>query len=126
HHDQCSSLAEFDGEIAVGDGVQRVAADAIEAECFGDTLAIDGVCSAGQGSGTQWQTIDALASIDQAFGITSEHFGVCQQVVAEGNGLRYLEMSKTRQNGCRVLLGKRSQLDTQLSQQFDGDIDFVA
>jgi hypothetical protein len=87
HHQQRAGGGEFDGEVAVGYGIQRVLADAFEAELFGDVFAVDRVGRAGQRGGAERQAGNALAAIDEALGIAAEHFEVGQHVVAEGDRL---------------------------------------
>ena len=88
HHQQAGVGTELDGEVAIGDGVQRVLAHAIEAQRARHVFAVDGEGRAGQGRSTQRQPVDAAAGVGQAPGIAREHLHIGQQVVAEGDGLR--------------------------------------
>jgi hypothetical protein len=65
-HHQRGGGAELDGEVAVADGVERVGADAVEAELAGDELAVDRVGGAGQRGGAERQAVDALAAVGEA------------------------------------------------------------
>ena len=77
-HDQCSSSAEFDGEIAVRDGVERVVADIVEAQQRGHLQPVDREGGAGQGSRPKRQPVDPLAAVAQALAVAPEHFDVRQ------------------------------------------------
>ncbi len=46
-HEQGSGGAEFDGEVAVGDGIEGVQADPVEAQLGGHGFPVDGVGGAG-------------------------------------------------------------------------------
>jgi hypothetical protein len=48
HHRQRGGGAEFDGEVAIGDAVQRVAANLVKAQQFCGDLTLDRVGGAGQ------------------------------------------------------------------------------
>ncbi len=66
HHDQRGVGAELDGEIAIGDGVERVFADPFEAEFPGDELPVDRKGGAGQRCRPQRQPIHPFAAAGQA------------------------------------------------------------
>src|SRR3546814_6058601 len=101
-HDQGGGGAEFDGEVAVGYGGERVAADFVKAQGGSDALAIDRVRRARQGGGAQRQAVDPLAAIGQAFRIAAEHFGIGQQMMAKGDRLRHLQVGEAGQYGASV------------------------
>ncbi len=124
-HDQRAGGAEFDGEVAVGDGVQRIAAHAFKAQGLGDAFAVDRERRAGQGGGAQRQAVHAAAAIGQALGVAAEHFGVRQQVMAEGDGLGDLQVREARHDGAGVFQRDRGQRVAQLAQQDLQRVDFV-
>ncbi len=125
-HDQGGGGAELDGEVAVGHGIQRIAADLVEVQAACHAFAVDGIGSTRQRSSAQRQAVRAAAAIDQAFGIAAKHFGIGQQMVAKGNRLGYLQVGEARQDGVGVLQGQGGQASTQLAQQVDRQIDLVA
>src|SRR5690606_19731166 len=102
------------------------AADFIKAQAAGDALAVDGVGRTSQGGSAQGQSIYALAAVRQAFGIATEHFGIGQQMMAEGNRLGHLQVGEAGHDGVGVFQRQAGQFTAQLVQQFDGDVDFVA
>ena len=62
-------------------GVERVFADALEAEFGGDELAVDREGRAGQRGGARQQTIDALAGQSATLAVAAEHLEIGQHVV---------------------------------------------
>ena len=61
HHRRGRGGLELDDEVAVGDGVDAVAADAAEAELAGDELAVERVGDAGEGAGAERQLVGAAS-----------------------------------------------------------------
>ena len=125
-HDQGGSGAEFDGEVAVGHGVQRVAAHAVEAQRLGDAFAVDREGRAGQSGSAQRQAVHAFAAVLQTLGVALEHFGVSQQMVAKSNGLCHLQVGEARHDGAGVLQRDGGQRVAQLAQQVDQGVDLGA
>jgi hypothetical protein len=123
HHDQRGGGGEFDGEVAVGDGVQRVVADVVEAQRLGHAHAVDREGGAGQRGGAQRQAVDALAGVGHALGVAAEHFHVGQHVVAEGDRLRHLHVGEAGQDGVGVLFGQVGQRAAQGVQQLQHVVD---
>ena len=117
HHQQAGVGTELDGEVAIGDGVQRVLAHAIEAQRVRHVLAVDGEGGAGEGRRTQRQPVDAAAGIGQASGIARQHLDIGQQVVAEGDGLCHLQVGEARHDRVGMLLGQCQQRLLQCTQQ---------
>jgi hypothetical protein len=126
HHQQRAGGGEFDGEIAIRDGIQRVFADAFEAQLLGDEFAVDRVGGAGQRGGAERQAGNALAAIDEALGIAAEHLEVGQHVVAESDRLRNLQVGETGHRRCGFLLGQVDQRRTELAEQHQDVVDGVA
>ena len=80
-------------------------------------LAVDGEGRAGKGRRTQRQPVDAAAGVGQAPGIAREHLHIGQQVVAEGDGLRHLQVGEAGHDRVGMLLGQRQQRFLQRTQQ---------
>ncbi len=125
-HHQRGGGAELDGEVAVGDGVQRIAAHAVEAQLLRHELAVDRVAGAGQRGGAQRQAVDAAAAVGHALGVAREHLHVGQQVMAEGDRLGHLQVGEARQDGVGVLFGQVQQRPAQCAQQADDGVDLAA
>ena len=125
-HDQRGSGAEFDGKVAVRDGVQRVVADILETERGGDVLTIDRESGAGQGGGAQRQAVDAFSAILHALGIAPEHFHVRHHVVSEGDRLRHLQVGEARHDGLGMLIGQVQQGQAQGAQEQGNVVDGAA
>ena len=106
HHHQRGGGGKFDGEIAVGDGIERVLADAVETQFTRDKGAVDREAGAGQRGRAQRQAIHAQAAVGHAFGIARQHFEIGHQVVAEGDRLRHLQMGEAGHDRVGVLLGQ--------------------
>ena len=79
-HAQRGRGAEFDREIAVADGVDRVAAGGIETKYFGGELAVEIVRGAGQCGGAERHLVHARGAIPQPAVIAFEHFEPGQQL----------------------------------------------
>ena len=105
HHDERGGGGELDGEVAVGHGVQRVFRHRLEAEEFGGIGAVDGKARAGQGGGAERQHVDAPAAVTQARRVAHEHLEPGEQVVAEGDRLRDLQMGESGHQGLGLALG---------------------
>ena len=126
HHQQRAGGGEFDGEVAVGNGIQRVFADAVEAELFGDEFAVDRVGRAGQRGGAERQAVGALAGIGEALGIAAEHFEIGQHVVAEGHRLGDLQVREAGHRRRRFLLGQIDQRRAEGLDQHEDVVDRIA
>ena len=122
HHDERRGGAEFDREVAVGDGVERILADGLEPEKRRGHFAVDRVGRAGQGRGAQGAAVHAGAQIEQAFAVALEHFDVGEHVVPERDGLRHLHVGEARHDDVGVLLRLG---DQDLLEVFDAADDFV-
>ena len=117
HHQQAGVGAELDGEVAIGDGVQRVLAYAIETQRARHVFAVDGEGGAGQRGSSQRQPVDAAAGVGQAPGIARQHLHIGQQVVAEGDRLSHLQVGEAGHDRVGMLLGQRQQRFLQCTQQ---------
>jgi hypothetical protein len=108
-HHQRGRGGEFDREVAIGHRVERVFAHRLEAELVGDELAVDRIAGAGQRGGAERQPVDAAAAVGHALGVARQHLEIGEQVVAEGDRLRHLQVGETGHYGVGVLLGQIDQ-----------------
>ena len=126
HHRQRGGGAEFDGEVAVGNAVQRVAGYRIEAQQLAGQAAVDRVGGAGQGGTAQRHAVDPLAAVEQALAVAAEHLEPGQQVVAEGHRLGGLQMGEAGHDHRGMLLGLIQQAALQALQFGNDDVDLLA
>ena len=117
---------ELGHEVAVGDRVQAVLADAREPEQPGDVRPVDGQGRAGQSAGPERQHVHPLAALGQAFGVAAEHGVVGQQVVGEQHGLGTLQMGVARQDERAMPFGEPGEPLLQTREQLAERPDFVA
>ena len=125
-HHQRSSGAEFDGEVAVGNGIERIAAYVVETQRPGHAFAIDREGGAGQRRRAQRQAVDALAAVGHAFCIAAEHFDIGQHVVAEGDRLRHLHVREAGQDGVDMAFGQVEQGEAKGAQEAHDVVDGTA
>src|SRR5574343_999335 len=126
HHHQAGGGGEFDGEVTVGHGVQRIVAHIVKTQQLRGVVAVDGEGGAGQRGGAQRQAVDALAAVGHALGVAAQHFHVSQHVVAEGDRLCHLQVGEARHHGVSVLLGQVQQAGLQLGNQRHDGVDLRA
>jgi hypothetical protein len=108
-HDLRRGGSEFDREIAVGHRIDRVGAHALEAELARNLFAVDRIARAGQRRGAQRQAVDAATAVLEALHVTGEHCVVGEQMVAESDGLRDLQMREPGHDRVGVALGEVDQ-----------------
>ncbi len=92
NHHKRRAGAELDREVAVGDGVERILGDALEPQLARHALAVDGEAGAGQRGGAERQPVDAPAAVGEALAVALEHRHVGEQVMAERDRLRHLQV----------------------------------
>ena len=109
HHRHRRSCAEFDGEIAIGNAVQRVAGNGLETQQLAGDFALDRVRRARQRSAAERHAVGALAAVDQTLVIAREHFEPGHQVMAEGHWLGGLQMSEAGHDGVCLGFGQAQQ-----------------
>ena len=96
---------EFDGEVAVGNGIDRVAGRFAEAECGGSHVPVDRIAGAGECCSADRRFVQVLDGMAHARAIAAEHFDICHAVMAEGYRLGGLEVREARHDRVGVLLG---------------------
>ncbi len=126
HHQQRAGSGELDGEVAIRHGIERILADALEAELGSDEFAVDRVGRASQRGGAERKAVDALAGIGETLGVAAEHFEVGQHVVAESHRLRDLQVRKAGHGRRRFLFGEVDQRPTEGLEQHLDVVDGVA
>ena len=105
HHDERAGAHELDAEIAVGHAVEAVFADGGEAELLRLKDAVGRVRRPGQGTAADGGGVHAPAGVGKAAIVALQHHGVGQQLLAEGDGLRALQVGVARHDG--ILVGAR-------------------
>ena len=125
-HHQRRGSAEFDGKIAVGNGVERILADGFEAKFPRHGLAVDREGGAGQCGGAQRQPIDAAAAVGETLAVAAQHFEIGQQMVAEGHRLGHLQMREAGQGRVNMGFRRVEQRLLEIAQQAVDLVDGVA
>ena len=113
---------EFDDEIAVADGVERVRRHTVEAEVDCRRLAVERVPGAGERARSEWRDIRASPAVRESPAIALEHLDVGEEVMREEHGLCRLDVGRTGQNSVVLALGE---VDERTLEAEDGDIDLV-
>ncbi|MCY1242618.1 hypothetical protein D9M72_555890 [compost metagenome] len=96
---------EFEREVAVGHGVDRVAGRAGEAERLGGHVPVDRETGAGECGSTNRAFVHMLDGMAHARTVAAEHFHVGHAMVAEGDRLRGLQVCEARHDGIGMFLG---------------------
>ena len=126
HHGDAGGGTEFDGEIPVADGVQRILGDVLEAELAGRECAIDGKRGSGQRRGAERHHVGAAPAVGETLSVAYQHLMPGQQVMAEGHRLGGLQMGEAGHQGVGVLLRQVEQCAAQLADECQQAVDFVA
>src|SRR5579871_3898528 len=87
-------------EVSIRYCVERIRGWTVEAELFRCHCPVERERGAGQRGGAERALIEALARIAEAAPVPRGHFHIGEKMVAEGDGLRGLEMRKARHHGC--------------------------
>jgi hypothetical protein len=122
-HRQRGGSREFDGEIAVGHGVDRIAAKGFEPELVGHALAVDREARAGERGASQRQPVHAPATIGESLGVAREHGFVGEQMVTEGDRLRDLQVGIAGHDRAGVRLRQVDERAPQAGQASDERVD---
>ncbi|MNI35419.1 hypothetical protein D3C73_894420 [compost metagenome] len=85
---------EFQREIAVGDGIDRVAGRLAEAERLGGHVAVDREPGAGKRCCADRAFVQVVDRVTHAGTVTAEHFDISHAVMAKGDRLGCLEMGE--------------------------------
>ena len=126
HHQNGGGRTEFDGEVAVRNGVERILGNSFEAEQACGVLAVDRIGRAGQSGGTKRAAVDATTKVKHALTITLKHFDISQHVVTEGHGLGDLHVGEARHDEAGVLLGLMHHDFLKVFEAGDDHVDFAA
>ena len=113
---------DVDHEVAVGDGVERVRRDRLEAQFARDELAVDRVADAGEGARAERQHVDAPPRLPQPLRVAREHLLVGEQVVGEQHGLCALQVRVAGHHRLRLALGEVDQRASQCPQARGGRV----
>jgi len=113
HHRQRCPRGEFDGEIAIGNRVERVFAQGVEAQLARNPVAVDRKARSRQCRTAQRQSIDACAAISESLGVAREHRIIGHEMVAECDRLRDLKVRESRHDGGSVRFGQIEQRASQ-------------
>ena len=92
----------FQHEIAVRDAVERVGGGPVEAQRRRRGLPVDGERGAGQRGGAERAFVQPRAGVAEAAAVARQHFHMRQQVVAESDGLRRLQMREAGHRRVRM------------------------
>ena len=116
---------ELGHEVAVGDRIQAVLADAREPEQPGDVRPVDGQGRSGQGAGPERQHVHPCAAFGQTFGVAAEHRVIGQQMMGEQHGLGALQVGVARQDDRAVAFGESGEPLLQARDQLAERSDFI-
>ena len=126
HHQNRRGGAEFDREVAVGNGVERILSNGFKTEELGRVFAVDRIGGAGESGGAQRAAVDAAAHVEEAFAVTFEHFDVGEHVVTEGHGLGDLHVGEARHDDVAAALGLGNEHFLEVFNAGDDRVDFAA
>ena len=107
----------LDHEVAIRDGVERVRADAVEAELRGRGFAIERVAGARERARAQRRDVEAGARVGQAAPVALGHLDVGEQVVGEEDRLGRLDVRCARQDRRPVALGEVDKSPLEVAQR---------
>ncbi len=85
----------FQSEISVRHAVEGIAGWPVKAQRFGGLFPVDGERGSRQCGGAQRTFVEPLACVGEPPPVAGQHFHVSQAVMAEGHGLRGLQMGET-------------------------------
>ena len=91
--DRCGG-ERLEREVAVGDAVERVGRRPVEAERVGRHLPVDRKGCSGERRGAERAFVETLPRVPETPRVARQHFDVSQEMVAESDGLRRLQMGE--------------------------------
>ena len=86
----------LDGEVAVGDAVERIGRRPVEAERLGRHRAVDRERGSSERGGAERAFIEAGAGIGEAAAVARDHLDIGEEMMAEGDRLRALKVGEAR------------------------------
>ena len=116
HHDEGEGGGQLDAEIPVGHAVEGIGGHAVHSEGLGHRFPVEGVGGGGEGAASQRGDVHPADGAVQPLDVPGEHLGVGHQVMAEGDGLRPLEVGVAGQDGGGVRLRLAAQDAHQLEK----------
>ena len=116
----------FDGEVPVGDRIERIGGWPVETQRRGGGVAVDGKGRSGQGCRTERRFVQPPAGIGEAAAIAGEHLDIGHEVVAEGDGLGGLKVGEARHDDGGAVHGFPGQRPHEFHQQGVKVVDGVA
>ncbi len=125
-HAERGGRQELHDVIAIRHGIERVGHRRVEAQRLGGLLAVDRVRRAGERGGAERRLVHALAAVPEARTVAADHLDIGQQVMAEGDGLRRLQVGEARHDGAGIFLRAVDQRRLQIAQHGFEAIDLVA
>ncbi len=97
---------QLDHEVAIGDGIERVGGDAVEAEFAGGRLTVERIAGTGERTRAERGDVGAAPAVGQPAAIALRHLDVGQQVMREEDRLGRLDVGRPGQDGVAVTLGQ--------------------
>ncbi len=96
---------EFEAEIAIGDGVERICRRPVEAERLCGHGAVDRERGAGERRRAERTFVEPPAAIGEPRAVATDHLDIGEKMVAEGHGLGDLQMGIARHHRRGMALG---------------------
>ena len=96
-------------EVAVGDGVERIRRRPVEAERLRRHVAVEIERGAGKRGGAERRFVQPSARVGKAAAVARRHFHIGEQMMAEGDRLRRLQMRQPRHHRAGMLQRLRRQ-----------------
>ena len=92
HHQNGESAEQFHAEVPVGHAVHGIQADPVKPQLGSLKPAVGGVGGSGQCAAADGGLVHPAAAVRQPVQIPQQHHGIGHPMVAEGDGLRPLQM----------------------------------
>ena len=116
----------LEGKVAVGDGIERIGRRPLEAQRLGRHVPVDRERRAGERGRAERALVEPLAGVGKPAAIAGEHLHVGQQMVAEGDGLRRLQMREARHRQVEMRLRLAGERKLQGAERGVGAIEPIA